>query len=159
MSVDYSEMVALRTKFQSLQNDVPDVMDRLAVAEGIYARDQARKICTEDGIVNTGNYRRNFKCSTKALRSGNYYTVDIFNNLDYAKPLEYGFRSHFVPGHWDGGSFVYNKNDPEGGMYVGPRGGYVRGHFTLRRAKKETQKNRVARLNRKIDRIINDHLK
>lgn len=159
MSVDNSELVAFQNQLQALENDVPEIMDQLAVGEGRYARDQARKICKEEGIVNTGDYRRNFKSGTKAIRAGRAYKIDVFNNLDYAKPLEYGFRSHFVPGHWEGSSFVYQKNDPEGGMFVGPPGGFVRGHFTLLRAVKRTKTTQAARLNRKMDRIIKDRLK
>lgn len=159
MSVDNSELVAFQNQLQALENDIPEIMDQLAVGEGRYARDQARKICKEEGVVNTGDYRRNFKSGTKAIRAGRAYKIDVFNNLDYAKPLEYGFRSHFVPGHWEGSSFVYQKNDPEGGMFVGPPGGFVRGHFTLLRAVKRTKTTQAARLNRKMDRIIKDRLK
>ena len=159
MSVDNSELVAFQNQLQALENDIPEIMEQLAVGEGRYARDQARKICKEEGIVNTGDYRRNFKSGTKAIRAGRAYKIDVFNNLDYAKPLEYGFRSHFVPGHWEGSSFVYQKNDPEGGMFVGSPGGFVRGHFTLLRAVKRTKTTQAARLNRKMDRIINDRLK
>ncbi len=159
MSVDNSELVAFQAQLQALENDIPEIMDQLAVGEGRYARDQARKICKEEGIVNTGDYRRNFKSGTKAIRAGRAHKIDVFNNLDYSKPLEYGFRSHFVPGHWEGSSFVYQKNDPEGGMYVGPPGGFVRGHFTLLRAVKRTKTTQAARLNRKMDRIIKDRLK
>lgn len=159
MSVDNSELVAFQNQLQALENDIPEIMDQLAVGEGRYARDQARKICKEEGIVNTGDYRRNFKSGTKAIRAGRAYKIDVFNNLDYAKPLEYGFRSHFVPGHWEGSSFVYQKNDPEGGMFVGPPGGFARGHFTLIRAVKRTKTTQAARLNRKMDRIIKDRLK
>ena len=159
MSVDNSELVAFQNQLQALENDIPEIMDQLVVGEGRYARDQARKICKEEGIVNTGDYRRNFKSGTKAIRAGRAYKIDVFNNLDYAKPLEYGFRSHFVPGHWEGSSFVYQKNDPEGGMFVGSPGGFVRGHFTLLRAVKRTKTTQAARLNRKMDRIINDRLK
>lgn len=159
MSVDNSELVAFQNQLQALENDIPEIMDQLVVGEGRYARDQARKICKEEGIVNTGDYRRNFKSGKKAIRAGRSYKIDVFNNLDYAKPLEYGFRSHFVPGHWEGSSFVYQKNDPEGGMFVGPPGGFVRGHFTLLRAVKRTKTTQAARLNRKMDRIIKDRLK
>lgn len=159
MSVDNSDLVAFQAQLQALENDIPEIMDQLAVGEGRYARDQARKICKEESIVNTGNYRRNFKSGTKAIRAGRSYKIDVFNNLDYAKPLEYGFRSHFVPGHWEGSSFVYQRNDPEGGMFVGPPGGFVRGHFTLLRAVKRTKTTQAARLNRKMDRIIKDRLK
>lgn len=105
MSVDNSELLAFQNQIQALKDDIPEIMDSLAVGEGRYARDQARKICKEENIVNTGDYRRNFKSGTKAIRAGNSYKIDVFNNLDYAKPLEYGFRSHFVPGHWEGNWF------------------------------------------------------
>lgn len=111
----------------ALQADIPEIMDKLVVGEGRFARDQARKICTEENIINTGDYRRNFNSSSKAIRIGTAYKIDVFNNLDYAKPLEYGFRGHFVPGHWDGKSFVYQPKDPQGGMFVS----LIPGHYTL----------------------------
>lgn len=159
MSVDNSELLAFQAKLQALKDDIPEIMDSLAVGEGRYARDQARKICKEEKIVNTGDYRRNFKSGTKAIRAGNSYKIDIYNNENYAKHLEYGFRNHFVPGHWEGKSFVYQKNDPAGGMYVGDDGGYVKGHFTLRRAVKRTKITQAQRLKRKINKIINERLK
>lgn len=149
MSVNHDELIAFENALAQLKDDTPEIMDRLVVGEGRYARDQARKICKEEGIVITGDYRRNFKSGTKAIRAGTAYKIDVYNNVEYAKPLEYGFRSHFVPGHRDGSSFVYQKNDPEGGMYVGPRGGFVRGHFTLRRAIKRTKDTQKTRLERK----------
>ena len=47
----------------ALQADIPEIMDKLVVGEGRFARDQARKICTEENIINTGDYRRNFNSS------------------------------------------------------------------------------------------------
>lgn len=159
MSVDNSELLAFQAKLQALKDDIPEIMDSLAVDEGRYARDQARKICKEEKIVNTGDYQRNFKSGTKAIRAGNSYKIDIYNNVNYAKHLEYGFRNHFVPGHWEGESFVYQKNDPAGGMYVSDDGGYVKGHFTLRRAVKCTKITQAQRLKRKINKILNERLK
>lgn len=121
-------------------------MDRLVVEEGEYARDQARKICKEDGIVNTGNYHRNFKYGTKAIRAGNVYKIGVYNNLDYAGHLENGFRGHFVPGHWEGKSFVYQPNDSEGGMFVK----FTPGHYTLKRAIENTKKSQDRRIERKF---------
>lgn len=69
MSVDNSELMAFQNQIQALKDDIPEIMDSLAVGEGRYARDQARKICKEENIVNTGDYRRNFKSGTKAIRA------------------------------------------------------------------------------------------
>ena len=158
MSVDNSELIAFQQSLEKLIKDVPTVMNKLTVDEGRYARDQARKICKEEHIVNTGDYRRSWDSGKKALRVGNSYKIDVFNNLDYAKHLEYGFRSHFVPGHWDGSTFVYQPGDPLGGMYVGKPGSFVRGHFTMKRAIKRTRVSQDARLKRKIEKVIKESL-
>ena len=132
----------------ALQADIPEIMDKLVVGEGRFARDQARKICTEENNINTGDYRRNFNSSSKAIRIGTAYKIDVFNNLDYAKPLEYGFRGHFVPGHWDGKSFVYQPKDPQGGMFVHS---LIPGHYTLERAVNATKRTQNARLQRRFE--------
>lgn len=66
----------------------------------------------------------------------------------YAKPLEYGFRGHFVPGHWDGKSFVYQPKDPQGGMFVHS---LIPGHYTLERAVNATKRTQNARLQRRFE--------
>lgn len=125
---------------EQMQDDIPLIIDKLAVEEGKYAVKQANKICkNEPGLINTGDYRHNWKSDNQAKKAGKKYIVKFYNTLEYAEPLEYGFRSHFVPGHWEGNTFVYAPKDPKGGMYVGPPGGYVRGHFTLLRAVHRTE--------------------
>ena len=136
MGVKKNELVQWIGGLEALKDDVPEIMSQIAVGEGQYAVRQARLICKNDSpdIVNTGDYRRNWKSDKTARRSGKRFIVRFYNPLEYASHLEHGFRSHFVPGHWEGNTFVYNRDDPEGGMFVGPKGGYVRGHFTMRRA-------------------------
>lgn len=160
MSVDHRNMEAWEAQLAALERDIPKIMSELVVGEGVYAVGQARKICKNDvpDIVNTGEYRRNFKSDPRAKRSGKTYTVRFYNNLEYAIHLEHGFRSHFVPGHWEGNIFVYNRDDPEGGMFVGPKGGFVRGHHTLRRATRKTQDTQDARLERKWNNILRQRL-
>ncbi|SBV94346.1 hypothetical protein KL86CLO1_10501 [uncultured Eubacteriales bacterium] len=172
MSVDNSELMAFQRKLEALRDSMPQVMEQLVVGEGVYAVKQARSICKEDGIVNNGTYRMNFHAGNRAmidpggaeydgspvLKSGTSYKIDVYNNLDYAKHLEYGFRSHFVPGYWEGHSYVYQPGFP-GGMYVGPYNGFVRGHFTLMRAIRRTKQTQDARLQRKADKIIREGLR
>ena len=161
MGVKKNELVQWISGLEALKDDVPEIMSQIAVGEGQYAVRQARLICKNDSpdIVNTGDYRRNWKSDKTARRSGNRFIVRFYNPLDYASHLEHGFRSHFVPGHWEGNTFVYNRDDPEGGMFVGPKGGYVRGHFTMKRAAKRTKDTQQARVSRKITREINKRMK
>lgn len=161
MGVKKNELVQWIGGLEALKDDVPEIMSQIAVGEGQYAVRQARLICKNDSpdIVNTGDYRRNWKSDKTARRSGSRFIVRFFNPLDYASHLERGFRSHFVPGHWEGNTFVYNRDDPEGGMFVGPKGGYVRGHFTMKRAAKRTKDTQQARVSRKITREINKRMK
>lgn len=167
MSVDRKDLIQYKANLEALKNDVPEILGKIAVGEGQYAVKQARLICKNDpsepkrgktGVVITGEYRRNWQSDETARRAGQNFIVRFYNPLDYAKPLEYGFRSHFVPGYWDGNSFVYQPGFP-GGMYVGPPGGFVRGHYTMKRAVKRTLDTQQARVSRKITREINKRMK
>lgn len=155
MSVDKRGLEQLQHTLEQIRRDMPDFMDQLVVQEGEVAVREAKSICTEDHISpsekgSTGDYRKNWACDKKAQRAGRIYRVGIFNNLVYAKHLEYGFRGHFVPGHWEGNSFVYNPGDPKGGMYVP----YQRGRFVLKRAMHRVKVTQEARLQRKTDKWL-----
>jgi len=160
VSADFRDLIKWRDNMANTAAEMDQIMDELVVGEGVYAVKQAKLICKNDvpDIVGSGDYRNNWHSGEKAVRNGRSYKVDVFNNLSYAKHLEYGFRSHFVPGHWEGNTFVYQRDDPEGGMYVGPYKGFVRGRFVLRRAIKRTEITQEARLKRKLDRILHERL-
>ena len=172
MSVDNRELEEFQRKLAALKEQAPEFMRALALAEGVHAASEARRICKAEGIVNTGNYRENWHAGDrrvgtrskdvsdgcKARVRGKTYSIGVYNNAEYAKHLEYGFRSHFVPGRWEGKTFVYQPGFP-GGMYVGPKGGYVRGHFVLRRAVRRTELTQPNRLRRKQDKFLREGLK
>ena len=165
MGVKKNELVQWIGGLEALKDDIPEIMSQIAVGEGQYAVRQARQICTDDpsepkhqktGVVNTGEYRRNWKSDKTAKRSGKRYTVRFFNGLDYASHLEYGFRSHYVPGDHLSGPLRSKFPD---GFYIGTPGGYVRGHFTMKRAVKRTLKNQDARVKRKFWQEANKRMK
>ena len=180
MTMHYSELEAYRDKLLEFRQHTPQIAAELIIGEGVYAVGQAKKIATTDNpdIVNTGAYRNNFHAGNKAMihandkphdgsepqRSGKTYRIDVYNNIDYAKHIEYGFRSHWVPGRWEGDTFVYIKNykpvDPDdpGGMYVGPKNGYVKGRYVLARAIRRTKKTQQARLKRKFNERLKKYL-
>lgn len=141
--------------------DAPEFFDKMAVTIGQRAAATAKKICRDEHISrslhnSSGQYAAAFHSGTRAIRHGNAYKIDVFNNLDYAKHLEYGFRSHFVPGYWIGSSFVYQPGFP-GGMYVGPRNGFVPGHFVLTRACQEEKKDADVYVPELCVRYLMDH--
>lgn len=182
MSFNMTQLQQFRNNLLAMRDDVPVIMEELVIGEGVYAVKQAKLIAKNDNpdIVNTGTYRNSFHCGNKGLGhsssqehdgsrptiNGKTYRIDIYNNSDYAKHLEYGFRSHWVPGKWKGRTFVYirgyrpapgDKDDP-GGMYVGPKDGFVRGRFVLRRALRRTKATQQARLERKFNRKIKEYV-
>lgn len=56
MSVKKNDLVQFIGGLQTLTDEVPEIMTKIAVGEGVYAVKQARLICTNDSpdIVNTG---------------------------------------------------------------------------------------------------------
>lgn len=173
MSMTVKALKQFRDNLKKLKDKAPEAMEEILIGEGAFAVRQARNIVTNQKKVSTGEYRYNFHTGSKARpayasaklhdgskpqKQGKTWIIDVYNNLDYAGHLEYGFRSHFVPGHWEGNTFVYLRDDPEGGMYVGPKGGYVQGTFALRTAMRRTGQTQKARIQRKFDRIIQEEL-
>ena len=180
MTMHYNDLVAYRDKLLTFREHTPNIAAELIIGEGVYAVGQAKKIAKNDNpdIVNTGAYRNNFHAGNKALshsnnkdhdgskpqRSGKTYRIDVYNNIDYAKHIEHGFRSHWVPGRWEGHTFVYIKGykptepDDPGGMYVGPKDGYVKGRYVLARAIKRTKTTQKARLSRKFNQRLREYL-
>lgn len=182
MSFNTRELELYRDKLLAFKENVPEIMNELVVGEGVYAVKQAKLIAKNDSpdIIDSGAYRNHWHAGDKALahggnkdhdgstpkQSGGTYRIDVYNNSDYAKHLEYGFRAHWVPGKFEGKTFVYvrgykpakgDKDDP-GGMYVGPKNGYVKGRFVMLRAIKRTKDTQQARLNRKFKRKLNQYL-
>ena len=165
MAVNHRGVADFGAKLLALQEDMPNIMSDLVVGEGVYAVKRARQICKTDpsepkrkkiGVANTGNYRNSWASDDHALRRGNSYSVRFYNPLDYSIHLEYGFRSHFVPGEALYGPVRSAFPD---GFYIGKKGGYVRGHFTLKRAKRRTLDSQGPRLKRRLGTAIQQHMK
>lgn len=183
MSFDFRQLEQFRDNLEAMKKDAPKIIEELAVGEGVYAVKQARTICKNDKIVDTGQYRMNWHTGDRARpaetygrehdgskprKSGKTYVIDIYNNADYAKHLEYGFRSHWVPAKYLGARFMakyYAQATAKGvkfkefpqGVYVGPPGGYVKGKFVLKRAIKRTEAGQQARLTRKWNAKVKEY--
>lgn len=156
MGVNNKQGEAWAKKLAKANSEWSEFMNSVAVGEGRYAADKAREISTEDmsepqqkkqSVVNTGLYRRSWNHDKTAVKNGTLYSVECFNNVEYASHLEYGFRSHFVPGKYLSGAV---RTARPNGFYIGKPGGFVRGHFTLRRAVDDMKRSQEARIKRKV---------
>lgn len=78
-------------KLEELGADVPKIFERVAKKGAIKFREEAIKKTDLEGLVDTGNYKRNW--NGKAIRLDEN-TVGIVgsNNVEYASHLEYGHR-------------------------------------------------------------------
>lgn len=78
-------------KLEELGADVPKIFEKVAKKGAIKFREEAIKKTDLEGLVDTGNYKRNW--NGKAIRLDEN-TVGIVgsNNVEYASHLEYGHR-------------------------------------------------------------------
>ncbi|EHQ92144.1 HK97 gp10 family phage protein [Desulfosporosinus youngiae] len=125
-------------------------------------------------LADHGDLRRKWQVGN-VTRTGDAYVIEIFNNLEYASFVEYGFRSHWVPGHWEGNKFIYDRSvihltkeakvaykERYGslGMYVGNRKiGWVSGKFMMTISMQEIERDLPKYLERKqiqlLEQIMN----
>lgn len=89
----------------------------------------------------------------KIEKKGDLYEIEIFNNVEYAGFVEYGFRSHWVPGRWEGDQFIYEKG-AKTGMYVGKKNGWVEGRFMMRNGIKDIEEKLPAYLERRQVQLV-----
>lgn len=143
----------LQKAFNRLQADMPNVMNKLAVGEGVDVVDNATRITGEEKIYRSRNYERSWHSDDVAKVEGDEYSVEVGNTADYAEYIEKGFRRHFVPGYWEGDIFVYDPS-AKGGATFGP----YTGKRVLERSMKETEATQQARLERKLRKMLKDYL-
>ncbi len=170
MSFDFKDLEKFKENLEAMKEDAPAIIEELVLGEGVYAVKQARSIAKAEGIVDTGAYRENWHTGNRATpayrskvehdgkpprKNGKSYQIDVYNNIDSAKHLEHGFRSHYVPPQHL--SNYYRKRFPKG-MYVGPPGGYVKGKYVLKRAIRRTETTQKARLTRKWNAKVKEYM-
>lgn len=152
---DFSEFENLAKTFKKALDDrVIERFMRDFLLEMAYRAERKIKKRTPE---NTGLLREKWQVG-KVERHGNALVVEIFNPVEYASFVEYGFRSHWVPGYWKGKTFVYDRN-AQTGMYVGPKDGWVPGHFMATISMREIEKELPRYLERRtmelLDNIMN----
>lgn len=149
---DFHEFKELADRFQkALDERVIERFIRDFLLEMAFRAERKIKKRTP---VNTGNLRRNWRVGN-VERRGNSYVVEIYNNTDYASFVEYGFRSHFVPGYWQGKHFVYDPS-ANTGMYVGPKDGWVEGRFMMTISMKEIERELPKYLEKRVIKLLDN---
>ena len=79
-------------KLKELQEDVPKIFSRVAKKGAMKFVNEAKKRTDKEGLVDTGNYKRNW--SAEAIEPlPEIYGVECKNSVEYASFLEYGHKT------------------------------------------------------------------
>ena len=148
MSVDSSQLRDFAEGLNRVRQDLPELMKKLVVGEGVYAVSQAKKICKDENIIRTGNLRRSFHTDPAPRVSGSIVSIDVHNSADYASHVEYG---HLAVGR-GGGSL---RDRRRAAMHAGR---FVRGKYILTRAVQLTKNTQQRRIDRKLRRFFNESI-
>lgn len=115
---------------EKYQANVPKVFKAVALRGAKFAENTAKEITDREGLVETGNYKRNW--FAECIESeANTYGILLENNAEYAKHLECGHKT---------------KN-----------GGRVKGKFVGQQTLDETRYYCVQSLSKALDTVIRKH--
>ena len=78
-------------KLKKVQADVPAIFKKVAGKAAIKFVNTAKKLTDDEGLVDTGNYRRNWNAQ-RIEPQVDTYGVFCQNSADYASHLEYGHK-------------------------------------------------------------------
>lgn len=112
--VDYSQLKRLQNKIEKFQKIDSDVLCR-QIANELAQRLLKRVI--ELTPTKTGELRRSWTINEVIQIGNNEYQIEVTNSMEYASYVEYGHRQRpgrFIPGHWNGNQFIYQKGAKEG---------------------------------------------
>lgn len=100
-------------RLEKLGADVPKIFKMVAKKGAIHAENTAKRMTTEEKLVDTGAYRRNWNGESVELDKTTH-GITLQNNMEYASHLEWGHKLRNGK-HWKG-RFVGKKtmNDTEG---------------------------------------------
>ncbi len=130
--LDISQLKNYQKNLNKTIGNMPTLMKKFAYQEGETIVKQVKNRTP----VGQGLLREAWH--SNVIAKNNIYTVIISNNTNYAIYVEKGFTAHFVPGHWSGNTFIYEKyikgsSNKTGGMFVGDKSkNWQEGRFMLR---------------------------
>lgn len=137
--VDFSELVALRDKFQNLQNIIDDFC--IQVTQEI-SQDFVKAVIAKTPGGQTGALKNNWV--SNIIKEGNIYKIEVINPLEYAEFVEFGHRQ-------------------QPGRYVKAIGkrlkkSWVQGKFMLTLTERDLQRNLDEIIRGKVDAFIMEAL-
>ncbi|EJP20287.1 bacteriophage protein, PF04883 family [Peptostreptococcaceae bacterium AS15] len=100
MSVDYSQFIAFRDKFERLSNEFETFLKQFLIKQALDVLAKTKR----NSPVDTGLLRNSWTIG-EVVRDGDVLKVTISNPVEYAKYVEYGHidRSH---SKWINGQFM-----------------------------------------------------
>ena len=100
MSVDYSEFIKFRDKFERLSNEFENFLKQFLIKQALDVLAKTKR----NSPVDTGLLRNSWTIG-EVVRDGDTLKVTISNPVEYAKYVEYG---HMDRGHkkWINGKFM-----------------------------------------------------
>lgn len=99
-NVEFSDLVALRDKFEGLQNSVDDFCIQVTKEIAQIVLDEAIK---RTPVAKTGDLQKNWVSSV--IKEENIYKIEVINPLEYAEFVEFGHRKRNGKG-WVKGKFM-----------------------------------------------------
>lgn len=147
MSADYGQLVRYAEGLRRAQAGMTEFKRQVIVGEGAYAVKQAKKICKDEQIIDTGNYRNSFHSDPAPVVTLDGARITVYNNADYASYLEFG---HLIVRRGGGALTLRRREAVRGGKFV-------RGKYVLRRAIQRTLDTQNERVGRKLERYIREH--
>jgi hypothetical protein len=157
---------ALHERLEQLRKLQKDIPSKLMAAQTIAAKAAVEAATeatppTKDTIRGTGMVTGELKARwaldsrVDSERSGDIYTTELRNNMQYAAAVNDGHRldKHFVPGIMvNAESGLIERVDPEtGGMIVGTQTKYVPGVFMKETARTEYEKRLLDELGKMLE--------
>lgn len=145
---DFKEVKAMAKNIEKVMDEnviegfIQDFIKEMANRALRMIKKRAREMSA--GKSSTGALKDRWYVS-EIKKVGDEYSVEIYCPMEYASYVEYGFRSHFVPGYWSGDHFVYDRDykptsEEPAGMWVGKGKPWVEGKFIMTIPMKEIEK-------------------
>lgn len=89
MSKNFEEFTK---KLQNIEGVVPEKFLKVAKKAGIKFVNEAKDLTDENGLVDTGNYKRNWHTDIGIIGNGKAFVIKCQNPTEYSNHLEYGHK-------------------------------------------------------------------